>query len=231
MPASHAACSVAAAVGSSTLTNNSPSGADPKPSCVTSTPVLPSLRVSPGFICASKIDGCSAATGDAALERFEQDRAEDDSARRETLPEDFDTGEIEEVPGERDDDDADDRAQNLSLSAIEARPADHDSRNDLELETLAGIRRNSPEPRQAHEPGERSCEAHHHQALDLDPVGANAGEHRHGLARADRIDALAERRSLQNEPANRVDQHGDPDNVLDRKPDDQRLAGPQPAGD
>src|SRR6516225_1259443 len=50
MPASQAARRVAAAVASSTRTKSSPSGALPKPSCVSSTPELPSFLVSDGFM-------------------------------------------------------------------------------------------------------------------------------------------------------------------------------------
>ena len=47
---------------------------------------------------------------DAALQSFEQDRAEDDRAGRKSLPKDLDPGEVEEIPGQRDDDHADDGA-------------------------------------------------------------------------------------------------------------------------
>src|SRR5271166_5001453 len=50
MPESHAACNVALASASSTTSNRSPSPAPPKPSCVTSTFVRPSLRRTSGSI-------------------------------------------------------------------------------------------------------------------------------------------------------------------------------------
>src|ERR1700729_1832904 len=234
MPASHAACRVAAAVDSSTLTNNSPRGAVPKPSRVSSTPVFPSFRVSVGFIYVPQ--HCdfwpfSPPARNAALQRFEEDSAENDRASGEALPEDLDAGEIEEVARERDDDDTDDGAQDLALTAKEAGAADDDGRDHLEFQAFTRIGRHCAEAREANDSRERGGEAHDHQALDLDPVGADAGQHRDHLVGADRIDALAEGCPFEDEPADRVNQHRDPGYVLDRKPGDQRLARFQPASE
>src|SRR5271170_1043405 len=104
---------------------------------------------------------------DAALQSFEQDRAEDDRAGRKSLPEDLDPGEVEEIPSQRDDDHADDGAQNFALAAIKAGAADHDGGDDFELKALAGVRRHRSQTRYADDPGERRHECDDHQALDL----------------------------------------------------------------
>src|SRR5580658_6931507 len=168
---------------------------------------------------------------DAALKRLEQDGGQDDRAGGEALPEDLDAGEIEEIARERDNDHADDGAQNLALAAIESSAADDDGRDDLEFQALARIGRHRAEARKADDAGERSGEAYNHQALNLDPIGADAGQHGYVLIGSDRIDALSEGGPFENEPADRVNQRRNPDDVLDRKPRDKGLARFEPAGE
>src|SRR5260370_36557653 len=134
MPESHAACKVAAAVASSTFTKSSPKGAVPKPSCVTRTSVFPNFRVSIGFIIDSLQHSLdeegSAPLRDTTLQRLKQNRGENDRAGGEALPEDFDAGQVEEIARERNDDHANDGAQNLPLPSVEAGAPDHNGGDD-----------------------------------------------------------------------------------------------------
>src|SRR3954463_5908179 len=181
MPASQAAFKVAAAVASSTRTNSSPRPAPPKPSSVTATPDLPRIRVLiAGLMVDLPVGAGSEPVRDAPLQGFEQDRRQDDGAGGEALPENLDAGQVEEVAGERDDQHADDGAQHPALSARQARAADHPGCDDLEFGPFAGVGRHGTEPRQIDQPGERGSEADDHEADDLDAVGADAGEQRHG---------------------------------------------------
>ena len=55
---------------------------------------------------------------DPALQSLEQNGCEDDPARCKALPKYFNASEVEKIPGQGDDDDADDRAQYLALAAV-----------------------------------------------------------------------------------------------------------------
>ena len=73
------------------------------------------------------------------------------------------------------DDDADDCAEHFALPAVKTGAADHDGCDDLEFQTLARVGRHSAKAREAYDARERSGETDDHQALNLDPIGADAG--------------------------------------------------------
>src|SRR5882757_4446109 len=190
MPAAQAAASVASASASLTLVNSSPSGAPPKPSWVSATPVRPSGRVAVGSIMklSCLVVRRSAALADALLKGVEQHGADDDGAGGEILPEDVDARQIEEIADQRDDHHPDDRPQDVALAAIEAGAADHHAGNDLEFPATRGIGLDGADARQQDVAGEGSSQADDHQAGDLDAIGADPGEHRNGAVGTDRVD-------------------------------------------
>lgn len=102
--------------------------------------------------------------------------------------------EIQEIADQRDDDHADNGAQDVALAAIEAGAADHDGGNHLEFQAARRICLNRADAGEQQVSGEGGGEPDDDHADNLHPVGADAREHRDGTVRPDRIDPFAEGR-------------------------------------
>ena len=125
----------------------------------------------------------------------DQDRALEDELRAGRRAED---GEAVEADG--DDQHADEGAEDMELAVAQrGRAEEHGGEGGQQI-AVGGAGRAAAEPRGEQDAGERRADAGGDEAEDLDAVDIDAGEPRRRRIAADRLDRLADRGALDQEP-------------------------------
>src|SRR5688572_7985390 len=136
---------------------------------------------------------------------LQEDGAEDDQALHDLLREGRDPKEVQEVVHGRDDCRADDRAANPALATEQARAADHDDRDRIELEAGALGRFGRGQPRDHDQRGDRGAQAADHVRAEDRAVRVDTRQAGGLAVVTDGIDPPPERREPQAEPGQQRD--------------------------
>src|SRR5690606_447534 len=158
---------------------------------------------------------CISAFGEDATEAGEPDRDDEYRALEHVLGEGRSAEDVEAVETEGDDEGSDESAEHVELAVAQRRRSEEDGSEGGEQIGIGGARRAAAEPRGEQDTGDGGTHARNHEAEDLDAVDIDAGKPGRRRIAANRLNFLAERGALDQQPEPQQHQHHDHDVVGD----------------